>query len=516
MGIGGDTESARKAQLALAVICLSAAGACVGFLVAPGPAVQAAPSTNLFAGGVPVEAGLEPALSARRIADAYLRGAVTLKAGEVVLRQSRASLGVAVDLRHLEQLLREAADDFSGLRRFHAKRGTTAPLKIPMPITFDTARSAARVQRIKDAIDREPVEARFDTTTKEARAGRDGIRVHLLHSLERLERALRDGEPTVELALETRAPRLTTSRLPEVSMDEILGEYATPYNGSRDAVDRTHNLRVVAERISGLVLLPGDVFDFNDVVGDRTEANGFRPAPMISGGELVDGMGGGACQIAGTLHTAAFFAGLPILERQPHSRPSTYMKLGLDAAVSYPKLNFRFQNDLPFPVVLDVAVEKGQVRTRVWGKTRSRTVRFVRTVENVSPYVEETREDAELPAGVRVLVQRGVPGFTVRRTRIISDTTRNGEHEESSRDYYPPTTQIWRVGTGEPAAEGYVPPTGDTHREYLADEQLELTQGPAIEGTLEKKTPGRTGTFGWTEREKMGPLPESTMPLAQR
>lgn len=516
MGIGEvRSESARRAQLALSVICLAAAGASAGYLFAPEPIAQAAPEVVVFAGGIAIDGAAEPTAEAKRVAESYLRGSIRLDAGKRSLRQSRAALGVEIDLAHLEELLRDAADARSALRRYHAKRSGSAPLRLPMPVAVDSARAMARVQRIKDAIDREPVEARFDTVARSPNPGKDGLRVHLLRSLERVEEALRRGEASVDLVLETRSPRLTEERLSEVRMDELLGEFATPYNGSRDALDRTHNLRVVARRIGGLVLLPGDVFDFNEVVGDRTEANGFRPAPVISGGELVDGMGGGACQIAGTLHTAAFFAGLPILERQPHSRPSTYIKLGLDAAVSYPKLNLRFANDLPFPIVLEVVVDSGQVRARLWGRQRTRTVSFVRTIENVTPYVEETREDPELPQGVHVLVQRGVPGFTVRRARLVSDAD-EAPREESSRDYYPPTTQIRRIGTGDPAPEGYTPPPGDTHREYLADEALEMKQGPGIDGTLETKTPGRTGTFGWTEREKMGPLPDVLGQLATR
>ena len=106
---------------------------------------------------------------------------------------------------------------------------------------------------------------------------------------------------------------------------------------------------------------PGEVFDFNAVVGDRTAINGFRRRKVIADGELVDGVGGGTCQIASTLHAAVFFAGLPILTRNPHSHPSYYIKLGLDAAVAYGSLNFRFKNDRPYPLVLEATVDDGFV-----------------------------------------------------------------------------------------------------------------------------------------------------------
>jgi vancomycin resistance protein YoaR len=194
-------------------------------------------------------------------------------------------------------------------------------------------------------------------------------------------------------------------------VDARLGDFETRYSLNESAADRTHNLRVAARKIDGLVLLPGEVFDFNAVVGERNEASGFRPAPVIAGGELVDGLGGGACQIAGTIHAAAFFAGLTILERHPHSRPSFYIKLGLDAAVSYPTINLVFRNDHPFPVVIRMQLEGGAARSEVLGLEQRDMVTFVRRVDGVTPYTESETQDSSLPSGVRVLGQRGVPAF---------------------------------------------------------------------------------------------------------
>ena len=111
---------------------------------------------------------------------------------------------------------------------------------------------------------------------------------------------------------------------------------------------------------------------------------------------------GGTCQIAGTLHAAAFFAGLPILERSPHSRPSTYVWMGLDAVVVYPRLNLRFSNDLPFPIALAMTVEGGVVRAEIRGAEQSRLVSFVRRVEEVTPFRERTENDPALPAGLQL------------------------------------------------------------------------------------------------------------------
>src|SRR5690606_38614959 len=110
-------------------------------------------------------------------------------------------------------------------------------------------------------------------------------------------------------------------------------------------------------------------------------ANGYRVAPVIAQGELVDGIGGGTCQTSGTLHAAAFFAGLTIVERVPHSRPSTYILLGLDAAVAYPAINFKLRYDFDFPIVLHETVKNGIVRAEILGPKRRRTVSFFRRID---------------------------------------------------------------------------------------------------------------------------------------
>jgi hypothetical protein len=261
-------------------------------------------------------------------------------------------------------------------------------------------------------------------------------------------------------------------------------------------------LRLAASKLDGTVLLPGEEFDFNAIVGPRDEANGYKVAPVIAQGELVDGIGGGTCQISGTLHGAAFFAGLDMLERIPHTRPSSYIKMGLDATVVYPTINFRFKNTHDFPIVLHQTVEGGKVRAEILGPEAPPTVTMIRRIEEAIPYQELERPDPDLSRGSRVLAQRGVPGFKLKRYRIV----RNGEHaiREGWSDVYPPTPQIVLVGTG---AKDEKPKKDDPHPEYTADELLVLTQLPADGAeppkVLEEREPGRFGERGWTERAHM-------------
>ena len=474
-------------------------------------ALASEPSTVRVA-GVPVTPREDARPQAVRLARAYLRTRIRLVAAGQRIARTRAALGAQVDAEHLARLLSSARDPRSPLRLVHARARGTASLDIPMPVSIDDERAMRVLLSLKDEIDRAPSDARIDTRNGRVLAERVGRRLDIYATLDAMERAFRDGSSEVRAVVDEMAPARTRSDLAGVRMNAVLGEFETRYSPGDKHRDRTFNLQIAAGKVDGLVVLPGETFDFNEAVGERSEANGFRVANVIADGELVDGVGGGTCQIAGTLHAAVFFAGLPIVERQPHTRPSFYIRMGLDATVSYPGINFRFRNDNASPIVIGLSVRDGIVRAEIRGAWRSRMVTFVRRIDQIDPFVERTIEDPSLPRGVRILAQRGIPGFRVQRFRIVRDVGSNQAVRQRMRDTYPPTTQIWRMGAGAAPPEGFVTPVDDEHPEYVADEYLSLTQGPGIEGTLEQKRPGRSGSYGWIERERLGPVVRAATP----
>lgn len=448
-----------------------------------------------------VDVGGDVLSRSRALAEDYAQQAITitLPSGDRVV--TRRVLGMEVDEPALRRWLVESTDPLSPLRQY---AGEGEDLALPLPTRVDTARAMRTLQALRREVDQPARDAQLDPATGEVQEEREGRTLDVWASLDALHAAAAPDVRRLALVVDRQTPRRRAAHFEGLTADHVLGTFATPYNGTADAADRTHNLRVVASKIDGLVLLPGETFDFNAVVGERSLANGFRPATVIAAGELVDGVGGGACQIAGTLHAAAFFAGLEIVERSPHSRPSSYIKLGLDAAVSYPNINFRFRNDKPYPVLLRVQVTGGEASAEIRGPEQEQLVSYVRRVERFLPFEERTREDSSLPTGVRVLAQRGVPGFEVTRYRVIRDLAANtAVRQAQGEDTYPPTTQIWRIGTGGAAPEGFEPPSGDTHNEYRADEYTVLSQGTGVDGTQTVRRAGRTGRVGWIVREGM-------------
>lgn len=486
-----------------AVLCFAAAGGLAAWVLAARRPVQASEPTSVTVRVADEEIGSELDLdrAAQALATRWeLTPFVLSIPGADAIDGTRRSFGARIEVERLSRMLREAHDPSSTLRRVHESLSDGRVIDIPLPIQLDESAIFGRLADLKDAVDRRPMDARANPRTGELIAHRHGRVLDVHGTLDALHDALRQGQTSVTAVIRRNPARRTLEELEGLKMDALLASYETRYSTLQTARDRTFNLKVAAEKVDGLVVMPGETFDFNDIVGERNEANGFRPAPVIAGGEMIDGVGGGTCQVASTLHAAAFFAGLPIPLRQAHSRPSAYMFMGLDAVVAYPQLNFRFTNDFPFPIVIGFTVEGGVARAELRGAHTDRMVSFVRRIEEVLAYDEREVEDSSLPRGVRVLRQRGVPGFRVVNWRIVRDVATNQAVRTRSEDLYPPTQQIWRVGTGDPPPEDYTPPKGERQPEYTADEYLSVTQGVGIDGTQIVRRAGKTGTPGWTAR----------------
>jgi len=420
-------------------------------------------------------------------------------------------LGAQIDKARLSALVRQVRDPTSAMRQVWLAEGKGRPIDLTLPIVFDLELLTNHLLRLKDATDRAASDARMDLEARKVIPEVDGSLLDIDASRLAIELGMENGQRRITLVAIKQPAKRRLADLKDVKLDTVLGAFETRYDRSEKARDRTYNLRLAASRLDGHVLLPGETFEFNETVGPRDEANGYKVATVIAEGELVDGIGGGTCQVSGTLHGAVFFAGLEIVNRLPHTRPSSYIKMGLDATVVYPTIDFKFRNPFDFPVVLHETVKNGIVRAEVLGPAKPRTVTLIRRITAVQPYEELERPDDKLPRGVRSLAQRGVPGFTVNRYRIV----RAGPHAVRERwiDKYPPTAQIIRVGTGD-AKQPPGEVKDDFHPEYTADELLVMTQGEGLgesatrdvtsgRETLEWREPGKTGEPGWTKTARM-------------
>lgn len=261
----------------------------------------------------------------------------------------------------------------------------------------------------------------------------------------------------------TSASNVEVQSVPEPSRN-VLGWWESAYVG---VGGRAKNIELAASSIDGRQILPGQKFSFNESVGERTIERGYVSAPVISKGEMENGIGGGICQVSSTLFAAAVTADLEIVERFPHSHPIPYMPIGLDATVSFPKdcegnfqskscylLDLKIKNPLNEVLIIHTSIRPDSKRklfkvlrievigsseptdrpTYSYGsKKKDEFVRRTKRIDGVSSdYVKRT--------------QKGMNGMVVMSVFTWSD-----QKTRSFQSNYPPTDEIWEVSSDRPS-----------------------------------------------------------------
>jgi len=163
----------------------------------------------------------------------------------------------------------------------------------------------------------------------------------------------------------------TTAIEPKVSKEELaslLGLVSSTTTKTSDKPNRNVNIDLVCKTEDGLVLQPGESFNFNKFIGQRTSAKGYKEAPGIYGGTTRMELGGGICQTTGTLFHSVMMADLQVDERHPHSWPSDYVDIGTDATVTWGGSNFQFTNNTEYPIAIHAYYKDLHVTMEIYGR----------------------------------------------------------------------------------------------------------------------------------------------------
>ncbi|MGH2524989.1 MAG: VanW family protein, partial [Anaerolineales bacterium] len=220
---------------------------------------------------------------------------------------------------------------------------------------------------------------------------------------------LSKGNHTVSLVFQIAPPEVTEAKTAaDLGITELVSDQSTYFVGS--SAERVNNIRVAAARFHGLLVPPNGTFSFVEDLGDVSLDSGFAEALIIFGERTIRGVGGGVCQVSTTVFRAAYFGGFPILERYSHAyrvgyyeRGDTWRGPGLDATVFAPLVDFKFQNDTPYWLLMEVYVNPsaGRITWKFYSTSDGRQVTVSSPeVQNVTPAPEPLyEEDPELPAG---------------------------------------------------------------------------------------------------------------------
>lgn len=243
-------------------------------------------------------------------------------------------------------------------------------------------------------------------------------------------------------------PKVTAADLTEKLFRDTLARTATDLNEGN--VPRTNNVRLASKAINGTILNPGDEFSYNGIVGERTEARGYKPAGAYANGKVIEEFGGGVCQPSSTLYMAVLRADLEVTERTNHSFTVAYTPLGEDATVDYGSLDFRFKNNTDYPVKILAEQTGGQmIMTIVGTKTTDKTVKTrTEVLETYAPKTIE-KKDNSMKVGQTRVEETAITGYA---TRTYKQITENGKTTEvlANSSRYDKRDKVVYVGTIRP------------------------------------------------------------------
>ena len=214
-------------------------------------------------------------------------------------------------------------------------------------------------------------------------------------------------------------------RIADVTKAELMNSFgliSTYTTQTTSNNNRNTNIRLSAQAINGLTVMPGETFSFNQATGERTAAKGYLPAAAISGGQSRDEIGGGVCQTSSTLFNAVVRADLEIVDRNPHAWPSSYVEKGFDATVNWPGLDFQFKNNTEWPVFLVASYANRKVTVSVYGMSLGADMRI--DLESVTTRTLPQPEginyviNAELKPGESKKTVTGRKGYVVETWKI--------------------------------------------------------------------------------------------------
>ena len=230
----------------------------------------------------------------------------------------------------------------------------TTPLYFQTAITLSKDKVSELVHAVLDPLNTELKEAsvtEFDVENKVfiIEPSQDGVFIGIDAAIEDVKEALDKGEyiKTVFVSSSTQTPNVTKEFL-----ESNLGLVSSTTTSTSDDKNRNVNIRLVCETVNGLVLQPGEFFNYNEFVGERTVAKGYKEAGGIYDGQLRDELGGGICQVSGTMYHSVMKADLQVDQRHPHSWPSAYVAVGTDATVTWGGANFQFTNNTEYPIAM--------------------------------------------------------------------------------------------------------------------------------------------------------------------
>lgn len=288
------------------------------------------------------------------------------------------------------------------------------------------------------------------------RPEKEGQALNLEKAVQEIKEKLGQSPPLIKVELTSRPlkPAITIEQANHLGIKERLSQGISYFWGSPPS--RIHNIILASSKLNGQLIKPGEVFSFNRSLGDVSPNTGYQQALIIKQGRTILDDGGGVCQVSTTLFRAALNAGLPIIERWPHSYRVSYYEQGgfgpgLDATVFSPSVDLKFKNDTPAHILIQVQADT-QTKTLVfelYGTNDGRmvTLSSPKIWKQTPPPEDFYQDEPSLPQGVVKQIEKSIPGAKV---SFDWQVKRNGAiiNQKAFFSTYQPWQAIYLKGVG--------------------------------------------------------------------
>lgn len=331
------------------------------------------------------------------------------------------------------------------------KNGENKKNEIPLIFSYDEKKLQAYEEKLQNDI---------TTPAKDATLSINGSNITIKQEVEgitinlkALDKKLKENincklnsETNIVVDVEKTKPRVTKEDL--LKIKGLMGSFSTSYATS--PLGRYRNIEIATAALNGTVVMPGEVFSFNDIVGPRTAEKGYKEAGTFVGNKIEPGIGGGICQVSTTLYRAVMEANLRSIERTNHSIAVSYTEPGLDATVAYGYIDYKFKNTYDFPIYIQGITQGKALTYNVYGDPgglNGKTYQMVSEILETIPPQTKIVPDSSLPEGKEVNEGGGMTGYKARSYQVTYENGVEINREIISTDTYASVNVIIKKGT---------------------------------------------------------------------
>ncbi|SFC94530.1 VanW family protein [Clostridium uliginosum] len=331
------------------------------------------------------------------------------------------------------------------------KNETNHKIPINIGFTYDEEKLKAYEETLKNKITQNPTNATISASGSGFSIKDEVVGKSI--NIETLDQKLKEtingninDNSGISVDLETVQPKVTKAELSKVN--GLMGSFSSNYGTS--GAGRSTNIEIATKAINGTVLMPGEVFSFNEVVGPRTVERGYQEAGTYVANKVEPGIGGGICQVSTALYRAMMHANIRSVERRNHSMVVGYAQPGLDATVSYGDIDYKFKNTYDFPIYIEGTTYNKVINYNIYGDVSGlggKTYDMVNEITQTIPPQVKVVPDPSLPEGKEVSEGAGMTGYKANGYQVTYENGVQANKELISTDYYSSVDVTVKKGT---------------------------------------------------------------------